>query len=351
MDKEQLRIAWIDVMKGFLFTLVVLGHFLTTLPTPEFLIEIYDFFSPFRMPAYFFLSGLLFSTRRLKTYILYIKSKSRTLLLPYISLTIVFLLLDWNIYSDFDYLLFGLKRIFISGVSAYKSQPLWFVFTLYVVCLLYYPFHQFGNRYPWFFPFLAGIFILTSYIISRNNICLPFNLGTAISAMPFFICGVASKKIVFIITTYPFYKKSFFMSIFFIGYIIIYFTNNIGGRLFDNQIENYFVFYFLSLLGIIWFSCLCSEFVKLKCKVIGILENIARNALIILGTHGYILIIETFVFNNMVKEINNYIIFVSAFITLIISEILCIVYANKYFYFFLGKKQLSIKESLSIRKE
>lgn len=43
MDKEQLRIAWIDVMKGFLFTLVVLGHFLTTLPTPEFLIEIYDF--------------------------------------------------------------------------------------------------------------------------------------------------------------------------------------------------------------------------------------------------------------------------------------------------------------------
>lgn len=69
MDKEQLRIAWIDVMKGFLFTLVVLGHFLTTLPTPEFLIEIYDFFSPFRMPAYFFLSGLLFSTRRLKTYI------------------------------------------------------------------------------------------------------------------------------------------------------------------------------------------------------------------------------------------------------------------------------------------
>ena len=276
MDKEQLRIAWIDVMKGFLFTLVVLGHFLTTLPTPEFLIEIYDFFSPFRMPAYFFLSGLLFSTRRLKTYILYIKSKSRTLLLPYISLSIVFLLLDWNIYSDFDYLLFDLKRIFISGVSAYKSQPLWFVFTLYVVCLLYYPFHQFGNRYPWFFPFLAGIFILTSYIISRNNIYLPFNLGTAISAMPFFICGVASKKIVFIITTY---------------------------------------------------------------------------ALIILGTHGYILIIETFVFNNMVKEINNYIIFVSAFITLIISEILCIVYANKYFYFFLGKKQLSIKESLSIRKE
>ena len=52
-----------------------------------------------------------------------------------------------------------------------------------------------------------------------------------------------------------------------------------------------------------------------------------------------------------IKEINNYIIFVSAFIKLIISEILCIVYANKYFYFFLGKKQLSIKESLSIRKE
>lgn len=86
MDKDNYthqRIAWIDVMKGFLFTLVVLGHFLTTLPTPEFLVEVYDFFSPFRMPAYFFISGLLFSTRRLKTYFLYIKSKSQTLLLPY----------------------------------------------------------------------------------------------------------------------------------------------------------------------------------------------------------------------------------------------------------------------------
>ena len=31
MDKEQLRIAWIDVMKGFLFTLVVLGHFIYSL--------------------------------------------------------------------------------------------------------------------------------------------------------------------------------------------------------------------------------------------------------------------------------------------------------------------------------
>ena len=38
MDKDNYtyqRIAWIDVMKGFLFTLVVLGHFLTTLSIAE----------------------------------------------------------------------------------------------------------------------------------------------------------------------------------------------------------------------------------------------------------------------------------------------------------------------------
>lgn len=354
MDKDNYthqRIAWIDVMKGFLFTLVVLGHFLTTLPTPEFLVEVYDFFSPFRMPAYFFISGLLFSTRRLKTYFLYIKSKSQTLLLPYISLSIVFLLLDWNIYSDFSYMLSDLRRIFIDGLSAYKSQPLWFVFTLYIVCLLYYPFHLFGNRYSLFFIFLAGIFVLISYIITRNDIYLPFNLGTAVTAMPFFICGVASKKIIFIITTLPFYKKFFFISIFFIGYTVIYFTNNIGGRLFDNQVENYFVFYFLSIVGIVWFCCLSSEFAKLKYKVIGIFENIARNALIILGTHGYVLIIETFVFSNIARDMNSYVIFVVAFVVLVILEILSICICNKYFYFFLGKKQLSIKESLSIRKE
>lgn len=123
MDKEQLRIAWIDVMKGFLFTLVVLGHFLTTLPTPEFLIEIYDFFSPFRMPAYFFLSGLLFSTRRLKTYILYIKSKSRTLLLPYISLSIIISEILCIVYANkYFYFFLGKKQLSIKESLSIRKE-------------------------------------------------------------------------------------------------------------------------------------------------------------------------------------------------------------------------------------
>lgn len=346
------RIAWIDIMKGILFCLVIMWHIAQrkNLYTPDILIEIIEFFSPFRMPAYFFLSGLLFSNRRLRTYPLYVQSKTKTLLLPYISFSFLFLFLDWNLYLEDGYWGASMKKIFIEALSSSKSEPLWFVFTLYLICIIYYPFHRWIERNKFYYIVLSGVFILLSYIITYTGIYLPFNLGTAISAMPFFVWGVCSKELILKITTISFLPKVLLIGAFLSVYTLLYFTYNIGGYLFGNHIENYFMFYFLAILGIIWLCCVCSELAKLPGKIMGIFENIARNALVILGTHMYILFIEVYIVNKM-DDLNRYIAFIAVFVILVLSEIICIGLFNKYFYFLMGKKKLSFKESLSISRE
>lgn len=346
------RIAWIDIMKGILFCLVVSLHITqrSYIYTPPIFSDIINFFSPLRMPAYFFLSGLLFSNRKLRTYPQYIKSKTKTLLLPYVTFSILFLILDWNTYIIDNYYVSGFKKI-LGGMSSHRSEPLWFVFTLYSICICYYPFHRFMNRYKYFYLPFSVLFITISYYITHYNIHMYFNLGTTFSAIPFFIWGVSYKEFIFYITNLTRPKKIAFIFITFTVYSIILFTYNSGGQLYGNQINNYFTFYILAILGILGFCCICSELSKLKLKILGILENVSRNALVILATHMYILMIEDSLIKYYFYEANKYIIMVLSIATLVIAEIICIALANKYFYIFMGKKKLSFKESLSISRE
>ncbi len=64
-EKGTNRIEWIDVLKGGLFILVVLSH----IPNkPNGIERLLNDFAILRMPCYFFISGYLFSTRRLNTF-------------------------------------------------------------------------------------------------------------------------------------------------------------------------------------------------------------------------------------------------------------------------------------------
>lgn len=56
------RINWIDELKGFILILVCLGH--TNINIPFLGGNLIVMLSAIRMPTFFFLSGLLFSTRR-----------------------------------------------------------------------------------------------------------------------------------------------------------------------------------------------------------------------------------------------------------------------------------------------
>ena len=161
--KAAARIGWIDEFKGFVLLLVCLYHVEQTFPTTHMgTLHL----SALRMSAFFFISGMLFSTRRFNNFKDYFVHKTKVLLLPYICLSLLFLAIDPVVYnfdlfpktprmtimnirpeitSVWDYLYWNLAKIFVAGKSSIGSGPLWFVFTLYSVSLIFYGVQALAN--------------------------------------------------------------------------------------------------------------------------------------------------------------------------------------------------------------
>lgn len=91
------RINWIDELKGFILILVCLSH--THISIPFMGGDLIVICLAFRMSTFFFLSGVLFSTRRYPTINSYIKSKTKVLLIPYVLLALLFSFLDPRLYD------------------------------------------------------------------------------------------------------------------------------------------------------------------------------------------------------------------------------------------------------------
>lgn len=191
------RINYIDELKGFILCLVCLGHI-----AYSELSYAMNWMSLMRMFTFFFLSGLLFSRRRFPTFKDYAISKTKHLLFPYIWLSLFFLIITFQIYSgNIDEAsrgplfikienilsLVGITsnficslcanffKIFILGNSSIWATPLWFVFTLWTVSLLYaFIDERCKNKIP-----LILISIICIGAIGwglRNNHNIPYNL-------------------------------------------------------------------------------------------------------------------------------------------------------------------------------
>ena len=84
------RLSWIDNLKGFLLMLVVVSH---TSPTEGG--WGLQYYGVFYMPAFFLISGVLYNHDKWGGGMgSYVKSKVRTQLWPYFSLSFLLLLLD-----------------------------------------------------------------------------------------------------------------------------------------------------------------------------------------------------------------------------------------------------------------
>ena len=169
-NNGQARIGWIDEFKGFVLLLVCLFHIEQNFPNAH--LGMYHL-SALRMSAFFFISGFLFSTKRFTNFKSYFTHKTHVLLIPYLYLSFLFFAIDPVIYNfalfpksptmmvvntipdinnTWQYIYWNIAKIFIAGKSSVGAGPLWFVFTLYSVSLLFYQtvFRRYGNRRaPW----------------------------------------------------------------------------------------------------------------------------------------------------------------------------------------------------------
>lgn len=200
------RIAWIDNARAFSILFIVIGHTIA-----DGILHSYVF--SFHVPIFFFLSGVTFSTK--KSPLEFVKDKFKRLLIPYW----IFSLISIFIYiflgnavlqnSDSNREMLTVKECLLGMLWGTRNsgwmdwnRPLWFLPCLFVLLVAVYFIKKFlmkdsEKMYPlWIFLIIS---IVLFFVMRFNNWTplLPFGILQALNALPFFIAGIITKKILY----------------------------------------------------------------------------------------------------------------------------------------------------------
>ena len=361
------RINWIDQLKGFILTLVCLAHTNINIPLGgENLIVI---MSAIRMPTFFFLSGILFSTRRYPNISSYMTHKTKVSLIPYILLSLLFSFLDPRLYdlslmekqsylnsffsssdihSNLNFLAMEFITIFYYGNPPNIVASLWFVLTLYLVSILFFIIHHILRGGSRGIIMYAICCLMVGWILNLYELILPYCFSTVLTASFFFSLGYLTKKVIKLMTEQSEIKLG--LIIILLSPIYLYAINMNG--IIDlnfNKLGNSLVYYILSTISgiflIISLFILLNRFVN-KSMLQGIFKNIARNALVILAVHYWVIKCCKLYFYSISKE--SYFPWLVTLIMVIVTTLAIPIFRTKL-YKLIGKEKISFKESLSIK--
>ncbi|SHL40287.1 acyltransferase family protein [Fibrobacter sp. UWEL] len=382
----QNRIQWIDEFKGFVLLLVCLFHVEQSFKCVSLGMES---LSAMRMSAFFFISGVLFSTRRFSDFKSYATHKTKVLLLPYLWLSLLFLALDpvmWNfdwfprapkmtvmnirpeILTLQDYIGWNFAKIFVAGKSSIGSGPLWFVFTLYSISLMFYGIQSATKHvilsersesknlvHRISIILIATASLTAGWILFKNHIRLPLGIERDCTCLAFFAFGWLCKEPIQKLSNVS--GKAGTIGIFAgtVAAFVLYFLIDEAHPWFsimNNTLgKNIFRFVGSSLFGIAGLIGLFQLLSKLPhvapiATAQGILRNISRNALIILAVHWWVLLVLRIIFKTELDKPGIAYLSIPVVAVIVLGAIP--LFRNKL-YKLLGKEKISCKESLSIK--
>ncbi len=383
MGANTARIGWIDEFKGFVLVLVCLFHVEQSFPNATMgTLHL----SALRMSAFFFISGFLFSTRRFPNFKSYFVHKTKVLLWPYIALSLLFLALDpvlyhfaWfprapkmvilntypAIHSVWDYIYWNLAKIFVAGKSSIGSGPLWFVFTLYSISLMFFALQKLAKTVAGknergqkaIIALAAAASLTGGWLLNKNHVRLPLGIERDLTTLAFFACGYICKGIIQKQLCDK-GKKAIPWSL----VVATSVTSFVLYAAFENP-DPYFSIMNndlgKSLVGFLASSAfgiagLVTAFVAIDripaiapLQIVkGILRNVSRNALVILAVHWYALLVMRIVYKAQINRPG------TAYLAIPIVVAILVVAIPLFrckLYKLLGKEKISLRESLSIK--
>ena len=275
----QKRIEWIDISKGISIILVVLGHLgFSNIP------YVGEWLSSFRMPFFFFVSGIVFFIRYdFKTFI---KKRSRTLIMPYFYFS--FIVGTCLYFSD----VLSLQRIKHILLNGWGGIALWFIPVLFFTQLVWFLIRKNAKAKTcfWIIIFLAILGSISSLYIGSS----PYNFLLIFTSVFYFGMGSLMKCFLAALYEQVASQKLFlYMIIFFLlslGYMfnwgktIAYASNQLG----------YGLPSIVSGLGGSLFICtfvnIIRRIVKVSSQFRCILLFAGKNSYIILAFHQLFLI-------------------------------------------------------------
>lgn len=284
MAKE--RVVFVDLAKGICITLVVFAHCcdhlnLTT-PFDQFL-------QAFRMPLYFFLSGLFFKTY--EGFLGFVKRKVNKLLIPFafFYLTTSVLLPNMLYLCGFEVRnvanigwLKSLMVIFDPSTRTFSNGPIWFLLCLFNINMIFYLVTIVCDKI-FKDKSIYGIcaFSLVVGIIGTQlhgwSFKLPLFIDTAMSALPFYVCGFFFNRYTRVLLPSQ-YDKYYYMSIIPAAVFIYFFS--VRSHYMSNTFGNPFFVYTCGVIGTLMVIFLA--------KMIGTLpffSYVGRYSIMVLVTH------------------------------------------------------------------
>lgn len=273
------RIPFIDIMKGLCITMIVAVHIGGVINQ-----EVKIVFQSFRVPMYYFLSGLFF--KRYDNFIQFCIKKTNNIIVPFfffflISYLAAFVCSElFGLYAKgmmgdqwaFSYILdpFGTNGI-------HFGSPLWFLLSLFWTNILYYAISNFKS-YTFQLITVFGISV-AGYMMAEYSLTLPAYIDTAFVAIPFFFWGIMIKKNQML--SYSKYDKMGLL-ILPIVIILLFFPSGTEMNIAQRQLPDYFQMYIISIISILSLFFFCKNIRK----KIPVLSYIGQYSLIVLGTHS-----------------------------------------------------------------
>lgn len=309
-----MRNKQIDVLKGIGAILVVIGHLV---PYEGHLkIIIYAF----HMPLFFFLSGLVFSTK--KNFKEYFIKNLKTLILPYFIFNIISLLFNIDMITKDNFSVLQIfDNIFYYNCSIAWNSSLWFFIVLFFTKILFYIFAKICNNSEKKLAIITVLILGIGITININNIFIPFGMAIVPFAFTFFYMGYLYKKIN-ILEKIKLDKKILPFTILFCIIFIISSLYNKRVNMSTNIYGNYFLYFLNALIGI--YICIIFSKIVQNSKILNIYASLS---MLMFSTQRILYKLYPF-------DTNNNIIF-SIFLTLAI-----------YFVYYLMKKFIQKKTTL-----
>lgn len=344
------RINYFDMAKGLGIILVVLGHI-------EYISdELRAWISSFHMPLFFVISGMLIyslnqSEKNLNTLF---RKKFRGIMIPYISFTILYTLIDiLNIYLHKITPMVFLKNI-ISGVTMYGSSVLWFLPALFFSELGFLYIIKKLPRIPSMILVLALAPLSYFLQIAISDVYTTHETSLLITSLIDFLrvflrAAVAMSFVGIAYYLYPLVQKKneFSWKGLMLGIFMILLTlplSQINGCVdFRNIIfKNFLLFYICALLGSFGIILICKN-----CKYSPQIGFFGKNSLIVMCTHinCYILyaaILLAWQIDTVITRAKSYIFLFNIMVLTFLFEAILIVVINRFFPFILRKQKEKI---------
>lgn len=185
MADSKVRLAWVDVARGYGILAIMISHLLTGYPLAKWLFT-------FHVPLFFFLSGYVF--RDGKNWKPFLKGKCQRLLVPYFAMGVCILLPEALLQTGQDGFGYTLARLTFRLLIQRRQWTLWFLMALFFTELLGYWLIRLAKN-KWVLA-ISGVLLgaLGLGYQALGGPILPWCLDAVLPMLPFFLGGYLLKE-------------------------------------------------------------------------------------------------------------------------------------------------------------